>query len=105
MDYASVIDALENKEFYASGGPRIHEISVSDSEEGKVVHVECTPATKAFMYCGSKAPKRVRLPEGETATSFDFIVHPKSEYIRISIYDEKNNAANSRGFFRKEWEE
>ena len=105
LEYGAVIEALENKDFYASNGPRIKEISVSDTEEGKIVHLECTPATKAFMYFGSKSPKYIRLPEGETATSFDFAVHPKAEYIRISIYDDKGNVANSRGFFRKEWEE
>ena len=48
--------------------------------------------------------KHIRLPKGETATSFDLPLHPKSEYIRISVYDENGNIANSRGFFRDEWE-
>ena len=104
LEYGSVIEALENREFYASNGPRFKEISISDTEEGKRVHVECTPASKAFMYYGSKAPKHIRLPDGETNTSFDFVVHPKAEYVRVSVYDEKGNVANSRGFFRDEWD-
>ena len=104
LEYDSIIKAMDEKNFYASNGPRIYEISVSDGEEGKSVHIECSPANKVFMYYGSKSPKYIRLPEGETATSFDLPMHPKSEYIRISVYDEKGNIANSRGFFRDEWE-
>lgn len=104
LEYDSIIKAMDEKNFYASNGPRIYEISVSDGDEGKSVHIECSPANKVFMYYGSKSPKHIRLPEGETATSFDLPMHPKSEYIRISVYDEKGNIANSRGFFRDEWE-
>ena len=105
LEYSSIIDAMDKKDFYASNGPRIHEISISDTEEGKSVHIECSPASKVFLYFGSKSPKCVRLPEGETASSFDLPLHPKAEYIRVSVYDEKGRIANSRGFFRDEWEE
>ena len=105
LKYSDVIAAMDKKDFYASNGPRIHEIKVCDGEEGKFVHVECTPASKIFLYVGSKAPKYVRLLAGETSTSFDLPIHPKAEYIRISLYDEDGNIANSRGYFRDEWED
>ena len=104
LEYSSIINAMEKKDFYASNGPRINEISVKDGEEGKSVHIECSPASKVFLYYGSKAPKFVRLPEGETCQTFDFPLHAQAEYIRVSVYDEKGNVANSRGFFRDEWE-
>ena len=104
LNYSSVIDSLDKKEFYASNGPELREISIKDGEEGKMVHVECSPASKIFVYYGSKAPKRVRLPEGETRESFDLPLHPSAEYVRVSVYDEKGRVANSRGFFRDEWE-
>lgn len=104
LEYGSVINALENKDFYASNGPRIKEISVSDGEEGKTVHVECSLASKIFVYYGSKSPKCVMLPKGDTRTVFDLPIHPKAEYIRVSIYDKNGNVANSRGFFKEEWE-
>ena len=100
LEYGNVIDALEKKECYASSGPRINEISVID---GETVHLECSPVSKAFMFVGSKAPKRVLLPKGETGTSFDFKLHEKAQFIRITVYDEDGNVANSRGFFPEEW--
>ena len=100
LEYGNVIDALEKKECYASNGPRINEISVID---GETVHLECSPVSKAFMFVGSKAPKRVLLPKGETGTSFDFKLHEKAQFIRITVYDEDGNVANSRGFFPEEW--
>ena len=105
LKYSDIIDAMDRKEFYASNGPRIHEIKVYDGEEGECVHIECSPAAKIFLYYGSKSPKFVRLPKGETATAFDLPVHPKAEYIRVSVYDEEGNIANSRGYFRDEWED
>lgn len=105
LEYSSVINALEEKNFYASSGPRINEISLTEDSEGTVtVHVECSPVSKFFMYFGSKAPKHVRLPKGECVTSFDFPLHKDAKYFRISVYDEDGNVANSRGFFRDEWQ-
>lgn len=105
LDYASVIKALEEKNFYASSGPRINEIRiVDDAEKGRLVKVKCSPATKIFMYYGSKSPRHIRLAEGETSEYFEFALHPDSRYVRISVYDENGKVANSRGFFREEWE-
>lgn len=102
LDYASVIHAMEEKDFYASNGPRIHEITVTDAS---TVHVECSPASKVFVFFGSKAPKLAYAGKGEALTSLDFELHPKAKYIRVSVYDEAGNAACSRGYFRDEWAE
>lgn len=104
LDYDSIIRAMDEKNCYASNGPRIHKISIVDGEEGKHVHVECSPASKAFLHFGSKMPKFKRLPAEESATSFDFPLHADAQYIRIAIYDGQGAVANSRGFFRDEWE-
>ena len=103
LDYASIVRAMDEKNFYASNGPRIHEISVLDGDDGKTVHVECSPASKAFLHFGSKTPRFYRLPKGETAGSFDFPLHENAAYFRVAVYDEEGNVANSRGFFRDEW--
>ena len=104
LEYSEIIDALEKKECYASSGPLIKEISISKNDEGVMsVHIECSPASKAFMFFGSKAPKSVRLPKGETSESFDFTLHNDAEYFRITVYGEDGSVANSRGFFKDEW--
>lgn len=105
LDYSSIIEALEKKDFYASSGPRINEIRVTDdAERGKLVKVECSPTNKIFMFFGSKSPRHIRLPKGECAESFEFTLPQDAKYLRISVYDEEGNVANSRGFFRDEWE-
>lgn len=105
LDYHSVIRALDEKSFYASSGPEIHEIKLTESDDGaKTVCVKCSAVSKAFMFFGSKAPRHIRMPEGETFESFEFPLHPDARYIRISVYDENGKVANSRGFFREEWE-
>ena len=104
LSYKSAISALEKKDCYASNGPRFHEIAILDGVMGKTVHIECSPASKVFVHYGSKAPNRERLPKGKTKTVFDFPLHPNADYFRVTVYDEKGQIANSRGFFRDEWE-
>ena len=105
LEYDSIIKALDEKNFYASSGPRINEIRISDNDEGgKTVKVKCSPATKIFMYFGSKSPRHIRLPKGECAEYFEMSLPAEARYIRISVYDEEGNVANSRGFFSDEWE-
>ena len=105
LEYSAVIKALEEKNFYASSGPRIDEIRiVNDEEKGKLVRVKCSPATKIFMYFGSKSPRHIRLPKGECAESFDLTLPADAKYVRISVYDADGNVANSRGFFPEEWD-
>ena len=100
LEYSDVISALESKDTYVSNGPSIKELSV----DGDTVIVECSPATEAYLYCGSKQPGAKRLPKGECATRFEFKLNDKMQYIRVSVYDSEGRAANSRGFFRDEWE-
>jgi hypothetical protein len=100
LEYSDVITALENKDSYVSNGPVIKELSV----EGDTVTVECSEANEVYMYCGSKEPGAKRLPKGETGTHFEFPLNERAEYIRVSVYDSEGREANSRGFFRDEWE-
>ena len=104
LDYPSVIRALDEKNYYASNGPRIHRISVREEAEETVVRVECSPVNEAFLHFGSKSPRYKHLPKGESATAFEFPLHKSAEYFRIAVYDESGAVANSRGFFRDEWE-
>jgi len=101
LEYGKVFEALENNECYASNGPSIYEIKVIDGEK---VHVECSEASSVFLYVGSKSPRSVRVPKGESVTSVDLPLPTGAKYIRISVYDENGKKANSRGFFPEEWE-
>jgi hypothetical protein len=100
LEYSEIVSALENKDSYVSNGPVRKELSVY----GNTVTVECSEAREVYMYCGSKEPGAKRLPLGESATHFEFKLDDRMQYIRISVYDAEGRVANTRGFFRDEWE-
>lgn len=104
LEYGAVIDALDRKEFYASTGPRIEEIAVYETEEGKRVRVKCSPAKRVFLFMGSKSVKHATAPVGEVLTEVDLPLAKKARFIRVSVHDGEGGTANSRGFFPEEWE-
>ena len=100
LEYSDIISALENKDSYVSNGPVIKELAI----DGDTVTVECSEACEAYLYGGSKTPGAKRLPDGECATHFEFKLDDRMQYIRVSVYDSEGRVANTRGFFRDEWE-
>ena len=100
LDYESVINALENKDCYASKGPQIHELSVID---GETVHVECSPCQKIILFVGGKSTKRFYAENGEMITSVDIPLAQKARFIRVTAYDKDGKSAVTRGFFPDEW--
>jgi hypothetical protein len=105
LTYEGVIRALEAKDFYASRGPRLDEITVEDVDGGQVVRVVCSAASEVYLHVGSKSPVSKKLPRGESATEFTLPLPERAAYFRVSVYDAEGRSANSRGFFRREWEE
>ena len=101
LDYASVIDALEKKNFYASTGPRIYEMKV----EGNRVSLTTSPAERIQVYYGAKNILNAIAPAGETVTEASFEIPAGAKYLRASVRDGKGRSANSRGFFPDEWQE
>ena len=101
LSYDSIFHALENKECYASCGPRIYELTVTD---GKYGHLECSPASSVFVHWGSKAPFAIYAEEGQLLTSVDFEIPEQAAFFRINVYDEKDRPASTRGYFRDEFD-
>jgi len=100
LSYDSVFHALENQECYASCGPRIYELTVT---EGRYVHIECSPASSIFVHWGSKAPAAIYAEEGQLLTSVDVKLPKQATFFRVNVYDEKDRPASTRGYFRDEW--
>lgn len=98
--YTGVINAMEQGQMYSSMGPIFNEISIN----GNKIHIECSGVKHIFMYMGSKTPYNVHASKGEVLTSADFEIHDKAKFIRISIKDQEGNWADTRGFFREEFE-
>lgn len=100
FSYDGVFSALEKGEMYASMGPRFKEVSV---ENGRI-HIECSGVKHIFVYVGNKRPHSLHAASGEMLTSADFDIHPKAQYVRVSIRDHEGNWADTRGFTREEAE-
>jgi hypothetical protein len=96
--YDSLFEAMENGEMYSSMGPLIHEVSVHDG----VIHVECSEAKRITLFSGSKSPKRVHAKPGETFTSADIPIDPRSKFVRVSVMDADGKFADTRAFSRAE---
>lgn len=102
LTYDAVFQALENQECYASCGPRIYELTVTD---GKHLHIECSPASSIFVHFGSKSPFYAYAEPGQLLTSVDVELPERAKFFRVNVYDEKDRPASSRGYFRDEWTE
>jgi len=100
LEYSEIISAMERGDCYVSNGPVISEIAV----DGNRVTVDCSEASEVYMYFGSKQPDAVKLPRGEMRTHFELTLSERAEHFRVSVYDSEGRVANTRGFFRDEWE-
>lgn len=96
--YEGIIEAMERGEMYASMGPLFKEVSI----EGDMIHIECSEVAEIHVYFGSKQPNSVRAEEGQVLTEADIPIDPRAKYVRVSIFDSKGRAADTRGFFRDE---
>jgi len=96
--YASVFDAMEKGDMYASMGPEIYEVSV----RGDKMHVECSEAAHIYMYTGSKTPQYLHAEPGKTITGADFVIDERAWYVRASVQDAQGRWADTRAYSRQE---
>ena len=95
LDYKKITDALVNGDFYASQGPRIHDLWMEDD----MVHVTCSGAKKIKMNTGRRKSPVANAVDGELLTHASFKVEPLDDYIRITVVDPCGNHANTRAYF------
>lgn len=107
LKYDTVFNALREGDFYASTGPKIHEISIDNG----VVKILTSPV----RFVGISTENRHLFAKRDeeallTEAVFDIGWHldmvkqgtDKNPYIRITVVDEKGNAAYSRAYFLSE---
>ncbi len=98
--YDGIINAMEKGDMYCSMGPVFKEISVV----GNKLHVECSPVQCITLHTGRKMPLHKRCNIDEEITSADFEIDDRAPFIRISACDKYGRAADTRGYFRHEFE-
>jgi len=101
LTYPSVIAALEKGDFYSSMGPVINELTF----DGGKVHVETSPAKQITMFFGAKRTCRAVGSEDAPVTVGDFEIPEGAKYVRISVHDFNGRYADTRGYFRDEFEQ
>lgn len=107
LDYASIMDALEKGNFYASTGPEIKELYI----EGDKFHIKTSPAAKIIMCSNYRFTSYRESKDLMTEAEFDFgefyragkaLKEGDRLYVRFNVYDEHGNFAHSRAYFSDE---
>lgn len=110
LDYATVFEALEKGDFYASSAPLIEELYLEDG----VLHITTSPAAKVEVITDRRA-RWCRRGEGLTEFTFDlsgFIKESRDvadplypPYFRITVTDASGETAQTRAYFPEDWGE
>lgn len=93
-DPASILEALEKGEFYASCGPEIQDFYVEDG----VAHLECSAAA-SIQFISLRHPLPCVRMDAEPLTSAECKVPEGLKYIRASVVDEKGRRAWTNPIF------
>ena len=98
LDYASIIDAMEKGNFYASQGPEIKELYF---EDGKI-HIECSEAREICLNSLTRACIRVGSNNCDL-TSADFEISDSLHgYVRFKVIDKHGKAAWTNPYYVKD---
>ena len=101
LTYDGVFAALERGDFYSSMAPQIFSLTI----EGDTAQLTCSDAVRIAMIFGGKDTMCV-FPEkrGGFVRRAVFRIPPKARYVRFCVTDEAGRHADTRGYFRDEWE-
>lgn len=85
---AGVLRAIDEGRFYATQGPEIRELSLTDG----VLHIACSPAKYIIFYSNEVwIPNRTRAVEGQT--SADYVISPRETFVRVQVVAEDGKSA------------
>ncbi len=98
LEYSEIIQALENRNFYASTGPRIYSLIV---EKG-VLKVETSKAERILFITNNHYRKAVRAIENQTLTKAEFLVDDRIQWVRVEVVDHEGKRAFSRAYRTQE---
>ncbi|MBQ3133522.1 MAG: hypothetical protein IJC17_04515 [Clostridia bacterium] len=98
LDYATIMQALENHDFYASTGPVIRELSLEEN----VATVTFEKGVYATMSSNDRRGKKAVAddPMGENTVSFE--IPAGTEYVRFDVVGADGTRANTCAYFLDE---
>lgn len=104
LTHSAVIQAMENGDYYASRGPLIGKLWYEDG----MFHIECSPAKEIILSNSGRRKPGIsvkRAKNGEFITEADFPICENDLYVRFTVGDEAGRTANTRAYWRAEFEE
>ena len=109
LEYATVIDALEKGDFYASSGPEIHSLT----EENGIVTITCSGAASINMLSHCRIRKRVLAEPGHQLFTAQFDISSwlrntmdewkDKAFVRFIVTDPMGRKAYTRAYWREEF--
>lgn len=98
LSYKSVIEAMQQKHFYASTGPEIKQLYIEDN----VLHIRCSPVEKIYVIMeGRKCHKEIATPGGMLYTA-SFPLGDDWSWLRVDCRDNHGRHAYSNAYFKDE---
>ena len=98
LEYRTVTKALQNGDFYASEGPKIHDLWIEDG----VLHITCSGAQKICLTTGKRRAYAAYSQNGELLEEASFVLPADAIYIRLTVTDPRGYHANTRAYFLDE---
>ena len=96
LDYASLIEALETRNFYSSNGPEIYECYVEDG----YIHVKTSPCEFIRVNTQARAVKsECGEKRGEAVTECHFEIPEGAKYVRVTVTDFDGSCAWTNAFY------
>ena len=98
LEYETVTKALSDGHFYASQGPKIHDLWIEDG----MLHVTCSGAARVTMTTGRRKAYPVYSHMGEPVEHASFPVSLEDIYVRVTVTDASGYHANTNAYFTDE---
>jgi hypothetical protein len=95
LTHATILEALERGQFYASSGPEIQDVWL----EGSRVHVRCSPVVAIDFVGNGRFSRRIAALPGETLTGASHQLRRGQRYVRVACQDAGGHWAWSNPIF------
>ncbi|MBO7520033.1 MAG: hypothetical protein J6T73_04570, partial [Clostridia bacterium] len=102
LTHSEIINALENGDFYASRGPLIKSLCYEDG----YFNIECSPAKEIVVSNSGRREPEISVKRSDAAdiTSAQFPISDLDIFVRFTVVDENGDTANTRAYWREEFE-
>lgn len=98
LEYTAVTDALLKGHFYASTGPEIKELYLENGE----IHIQTSPCESIIMHTNCRRSVSVHREKGRSLTKASFPVYEDCTYVRFTVFDKKNERADTNAYWTNE---